>query len=142
MRIWSIHPEYLDARGLVALWRETLLAQNVLLGKTKGYKNHPQLERFKNSINPVGAVASYLRRVADEADKRGYNFNRDKITRKRFQDKIPVTTGQLEYEFQHLLQQLKSRDPGLHALLKTTKPIKTHPIFRVIKGPVEKWEIL
>jgi hypothetical protein len=29
-RIWSLHPKYLDARGLVALWREGLLAQAVL----------------------------------------------------------------------------------------------------------------
>lgn len=37
MRIWSLHPSYLDAKGLVALWRETLLAQKVLLGATVGY---------------------------------------------------------------------------------------------------------
>lgn len=48
MRIWSLHPKYLDTKGLVALWRETLLAQHVLSGKTKRYKNHPQLARFKN----------------------------------------------------------------------------------------------
>ena len=76
MRLWSIHPKYLDAKGLVALWREGLLAQNVLLGNTKGYKNHPQLIRFKNSENPYGAIAEYLRYVVNEADNRGYNFNR------------------------------------------------------------------
>ena len=27
MRIWTLHPEYLDGRGLTALWRETLLAR-------------------------------------------------------------------------------------------------------------------
>ncbi|HEU5178767.1 MAG TPA: pyrimidine dimer DNA glycosylase/endonuclease V, partial [Burkholderiales bacterium] len=32
MRLWSLHPKYLDARGLVALWREALLAQAVLRG--------------------------------------------------------------------------------------------------------------
>ena len=79
MRLWSIHPCYLDAKGLVALWREGLLAQNVLIGNTKGYKNHPQLIRFKNTNNPLGAIACYLRDVVDEADKRGYNFNRNKI---------------------------------------------------------------
>ena len=41
MKLWSIHPKYLDAKGLVALWREALLAQKVLDGKTEGYKNHP-----------------------------------------------------------------------------------------------------
>jgi hypothetical protein len=29
---------------LVAVWREGLLAQAVLQGKTNGYKNHPQLD--------------------------------------------------------------------------------------------------
>ena len=43
MRLWSIHPRYLDSMGLVALWREALLAQAVLRGETKGYKFHPQL---------------------------------------------------------------------------------------------------
>jgi len=38
MRLWTIHPKYLDAKGLVALWRETLLAKHVLEGKTPGYK--------------------------------------------------------------------------------------------------------
>jgi hypothetical protein len=33
MRLWSLHPEYLDANGLVALWREALLAQAFLQGK-------------------------------------------------------------------------------------------------------------
>ena len=36
MRLWSLHPRYLDAKGLVALWREGLLAQAVLKGQTKG----------------------------------------------------------------------------------------------------------
>ncbi len=75
MRIWSLHPKYIDSKGLVALWRETLLAQNVLLGKTKGYKNHPQLERFKEHENPLAAIGSYLLYVQEEASERGYNFN-------------------------------------------------------------------
>ena len=103
MRLWSIHPCYLDAKGFVALWREALLAQKVLLGNTKGYKNHPQLVRFKNIHNPTGAIASYLRCVIDEADKRGYNFDRSKIIKKSTSFKIPVTIGQVEYEFKHLL---------------------------------------
>lgn len=32
MRLWSLHPSYLDAVGLVALWREGLLARKVLQG--------------------------------------------------------------------------------------------------------------
>jgi len=87
MRIWSLHPKYLDAKGLVALWRETILAQKVLEGKTKGYKNHPQLNRFKNTDNPVGAIAVYLKYVAEEADKRGYNFDSNKISNRNYSKK-------------------------------------------------------
>ena len=53
MRLWSIHPKYLDTKGLLAVWREALLAKKVLENKTKGYKNHPQLERFKQQNDPL-----------------------------------------------------------------------------------------
>ena len=142
MRLWSIHPSYLDANGLVALWREGLLAQNVLQAKTKGYKNHPQLTRFKNTENPVGAIASYLICVVDEADNRGYNFDRSKIIDKKIKGKIPVTSGQLEYEFTHLLGKLKKRDPELYNQLNKVKRIKPHPMFNKVSGDVEDWEVI
>lgn len=28
MRLWSLHPKHLDPQGLVALWREVLLARS------------------------------------------------------------------------------------------------------------------
>ena len=140
MRLWSIHPEYLDAKGLVALWREALLAQNVLLGNTKGYKKHPQLDRFKNTGNPVGAIASYLRSIIDEADRRGYNFNRSKIVNKKMNSKIPVTSGQVEYEFKHLLEKLRERDPELYKHLEMIDKVKLNPIFKEVSGTVEEWE--
>ena len=142
MRLWSIHPGYLDARGLVALWREGLLAQKVLQGHTKGYKNHPQLRRFKNTKNPVGAIASYLRCVVNEADNRGYYFDRSKIVNKKSTAKIPVTSGQLEYEFTHLLGKLKKRAPGLYFKLNKleSKNIELHPGFNQVAGDVEDWE--
>ena len=142
MRLWSIHPKYLDAKGLVALWREGLLAQNVLLGNTKGYKNHPQLIRFKNSTNPVGAIAEYLKQVVEEADKRGYNFNRSKITIHKFQDQINVTHGQIEYEFQHLLKKLIVRNQNLYHQFKSLKKINPHPLFKIVTGQIEEWEII
>ena len=140
MRLWSIHPEYLDAKGLVALWREALLAQNVLMGNTKGYKKHPQLKRFKHTSNPVGAIACYLRSIIDEADRRGYNFNRSKIVNKTIKSRMSVTTGQVEYEFKHLLGKLKERDPDLYNQLKTVKKIKVNQIFKKVCGNVEDWE--
>jgi hypothetical protein len=140
MRLWSIHPEYLDAKGLVALWREALLAQNVLLGNTKGYKKHPQLNRFKNTGNPIGAIARYLRSIVDEADRRGYNFNKSKIANKKTKNRIPVTNGQVEYEFKHLLEKLHKRDPDLYNQFKMVNEIKVNPIFIMVSGNVEDWE--
>lgn len=142
MRLWSIHPAYLDAKGLVALWREGLLAQKVLLGDTRGYKHHPQLIRFRNSTNPVGAIASYLRAIVAEAEKRKYHFDGSKIVNKRILRKLPVTRGQVEYEFKHLLSKLHDRDPGLYRQLISVKRIRLHPLFTRVEGTVEPWEII
>lgn len=141
MRIWSIHPCYLDTKGLVALWREGLLAQKVLQGDTVGYTNHPQLTRFKETDNPVGAVADYLRYVAQEADNRGYNFDKSKIVKSICKEKIPVTLGQVEYEFAHLLVKLKQRSPDLYIRLSKIMEIEVHPKFEKISGDVENWEV-
>ena len=114
MRIWSLHPQYLDPQGIVALWRETLLAQAVLRGMTKGYQNHPQLIRFREQASPLCSIASYLQDVHREATQRGYNFDASKIgeiiTAPAL---IGVTTGQVDYEWQHLLAKLKARSPAL-----------------------------
>lgn len=143
MRLWSIDPAYLDSKGLVALWREGLLAQNVLHDKTKGYKNHPQLIRFKNTQFPQVNIADYLHSVVDEADKRGYNFNRDKILNCTGQcSRIEVTKGQIEYEFNHLLNKLKTRDPKKYEALKDTEDIKLHPMFIKVDGDIEEWEVI
>lgn len=140
MRLWSIHPEYLDSKGLVALWREALLAQKVLRGETKGYKNHPQLIRFKRTGNPLGAIAIYLKYVAVEADKRGYKFDKSKILNKSIKSQLLVTEGQARYEFKHLLTKLKTRDFATYQKLKLTEEIKLHPIFKLQDGEVEEWE--
>ncbi len=140
MRIWTLHPKYLDAKGLVALWRETLLAQKVLLGQTKGYRNHPQLQRFRQTRNPVGAVASYLRTVAAEAQRRGYNFDSSKISSKHYQGRITVTCGQVAYEREHLAHKLNVRDPELCNKLNRSAAVELHPLFDLIDGDVEGWE--
>jgi len=142
MRIWSLHPEYLDAKGLVALWRETLLAKHVLEGKTKGYRNHPQLDRFKKLDKPVQAVNQYLAAVLAEARARGYSFDEKKIDPRFSPVKIPVTRGQVKYETEHLLSKLRTRDPEKFRMLKKNKRFRTHPIFRVVPGGVEEWEII
>lgn len=142
MRIWSLHPKYLDSKGLVALWREGLLAQSVLAGKTTGYANHPQLDRFKKTVNPVGAIASYLRFIVIEAEARGYNFDKSKILNKRLQSKIPVTSGQLDFEFQHLLKKLKKRDRDKCCDLNSVTFLETHPLLKEVPGTIESWEIV
>jgi len=140
MRIWSVHPEYLDVKGLVAVWRETLLARHVLLGLTKGYTNHPQLDRFKAAPDPVNSIDYYLSVVYDEALKRGYHFNKMKFNPVSKPKKISVTNGQLQYETKHLLNKLKLRDPAKYKLLQREKQMKPHPLFDVTEGGIEKWE--
>jgi hypothetical protein len=140
MRIWSLHPKYLDTKGLVALWRETLLAKNVLEGKTKGYKNHPQLTRFKNSGNAIAYINQYLKVVYEESLSRGYVFDRNKFEVNNEPTLLTVTSGQINYETDHLRKKLQTRDPErLTIFLKETK-IDTHPLFRIIDGEVEQWE--
>jgi hypothetical protein len=142
MRIWSLHPKYLDTKGLVALWRETLLAKHVLEGKTKGYKNHPQLNRFKEYVHPLHAINFYLSVVHSEAQKRGYQFNKNKIEWNFDQCRISVTKGQVEYEIQHLKNKLLQRDPLKWKEVRAIKKIETHPLFKVVKGNIECWEII
>lgn len=140
MRLWSIHPKYLDAKGLVALWREGLLAQKVLKGETKGYTNHPQLTRFKSTSDPVAAIATYLHAVADEADRRGYRFDRSKLAERSFKEKLTVTTGQVDYERTHLEKKLKQRDSDCYAVMHAAQTLELHPLFEAIEGEVEAWE--
>ena len=142
MRLWSLHPKYLDSKGLVALWREGLLAQKVLAGGTKGYKRHPQLERFKNAKCPLECLGAYLFYVVDEAERRGYRFDRTKILfpRTRKGPVILVTRGQIKFEAQHLLGKLEKRDPSRFRELVDQDVFRPHPIFRPVGGSVESWE--
>ena len=140
MRIWSLHPRYLDSRGLVALWRETLLAQAVLLGKTRGYTHHPQLDRFRRHAHPVEAVATYLAGVEREARMRGYAFDAGKIHPGRTRGRLEVTDGQLQYEWHHLMAKLAVRDPARGEAQQATSQPDAHPLFTVVPGTVEPWE--
>lgn len=140
MRLWSLHPRYLDARGLVALWREALLAKAVLLGQTRGYRQHPQLARFQSHPSPRDAINAYLAGVHAEALVRGYRFDQSKIGVVRAIEPIPVTRGQLEYEWAHLMAKLETRSPAhFHTLRSLTHP-ECHPVFRCGPGGVEPWE--
>lgn len=140
MRLWSIHPSYLDAAGLVALWREGLLARKVLSGQTKGYTRHPQLLRFQEMPNPVRAMDAYLQAVHDESMRRGYRFDRRKIVSCQPVPRLPVPDKQLEYEFRHLLNKLQKRSPRQYLLLNQVRTILPHPLFLIMSGDICSWE--
>lgn len=142
MRIWSLHPKYLDAKGLVALWREALLAKHVLEGRTKGYRNHPQLIRFKNCEKSLHAINHYLSVVHEEAGKRNYQFDSVKIDWSFDPAKINVTRGQVDYETRHLKSKLQLRDPVKFNELTFLTSCEVHPVFTLIEGEIENWEIL
>ena len=142
MRLWSIHPRYLDSKGLLAVWREGLLAQKVLSGKTKGYRNHPQLERFKKFPYPLAAIRAYLFGIYQEAKLRGYAFDRFRInlSGNALVKRIAVTKGQVVFEFEHLLAKLKIRDFDRYRKFRKLKRIIVHPLFRKVSGSLEDWE--
>ncbi len=140
MRLWTLHPKYLDPQGLVALWREALLAQAVLQGETKGYRHHPQLERYRQHPDPLRAIAAYLRSVADEARQRGYAFDQSKIRCVAADGTIAATCGQLLHEWHHLLGKLRGRSPQWHAKACAVAMPDPHPFFDIVAGGVEPWE--
>lgn len=143
MRIWSLHPKYLDRQGLTACWRETLLAQAVLAGRTRGYRSHPQLERFRKHPDPIGAVGWYLHGIADEAEARGYRFDRARVNSSPSPvPSIAVTTGQLDMEWWWLRSKLAVRSPALFDQWADTARPEPHRSFELIEGPVASWERL
>jgi hypothetical protein len=139
MRLWSLHPRQLDGKGLVAVWREGLLALAVVRGRTRGYRHHPQLLRFTKQRQPAGVLATYLLAVSAEAEARGYAFDRAKLGPARSRAHLTVTRGQLEHEWRHLLRKLHRRDRQRWARQRTASP-QAHPLFEVVPGPVEAWE--
>lgn len=142
MRLWSLHPQYLDAKGLVALWREALLAQAVLAGQTRGYKHHPQLARFWRSSAPRHVIASYLREVQTEALRRGYNFDASKIAPGVVAQPLTVSRGQLDFEWSHLQAKLAARAPDWGAQFSDLRRPRPHPLFRVVTGGIAGWEVI
>jgi len=134
LRLWTVHPKYLDVKGLVALWRESLLAQKVLMGKTKGWRDHPQLDRFKRHPNPVSAIGFYLHCIYEEGKRRGYKFQKEKIYRDSINvPVIKVSRERVLLEFEQLKQKLKTRDRVRYEKLLKVKEIELHPVFHYIQ---------
>lgn len=145
MRLWSLHPSTLDRQGLIACWREALLAQAVLLERTKGYTRHPQLERFRHHTQPAVAIADYLNVMHQESLRRGYRFDSQRIATDPHSEipetqKIPVTRGQIEYEWAHLQAKLAVRSPHLHSPDLPSESPPVHPLFTPVSGEVAEWE--
>lgn len=140
MRLWSLHPKYLDPKGLVALWREALLAKAVLHGETRGYTRHPQLERFREHSHPTSAINAYLAAVHVEATQRGYSFDPSKIGPVEVVQPIVVSSGQMALEWQHLQNKLAVRTPTVLAQWERVQIPTCHPLFHIEPGPVASWE--
>jgi hypothetical protein len=140
MRLWTIHPKYLDSQGLVALWREALLARAVLRGQTLGYRHHPQLQRFRAHALPRYAINAYLAAIHSEATARGYAFDKRKIGPLRSVHSIPVTTGQISYEWRHFLGKLSTRNRVFRQRWHTVRVPLCHPLFTPVPGTTEPWE--
>jgi len=141
MRLWTVHPRHLDSPGLVALWREALLAQAVLLGRTRGYTRHPQLHRFQCATNPSACIAGYLRAILDEASARGFSFDSTRIvTSGSVVEPIAETEGQLAFEWEHLGRKLQRRSPAWYRDRVAGVQPTPHPLFRIVAGEVRDWE--
>ena len=146
MRLWTLHPQYLDRQGLLAVWREGLLAKSVLehwtadSEKPVAYRNHPQLDRFKATDDPIAAISFYLGEILTESQRRNYHFDGGKIDVHDVKITVPVTTGQVEYERKHLLTKLLKRDPQAAERLQSTAELRLHPMFFARPGEIEIWE--
>jgi hypothetical protein len=145
MRLWSLHPCYLDWKGLGALWREGLLAQAVMLGRTRGWRSHTQLDRFRGHGEPVAAIGFYLLKIHEEASSRGYRYDKSKIVDPvEGVSRIEITDGQLLQEKRILMERLARRASRKYDELKDrerSEDVPTpHPLFTVVEGDVEPWE--
>jgi hypothetical protein len=136
----DLAPQVSRPQGLVAQWRESLLAQAVLRGNTRGYRHHPQLARFQAQPAPVWSLNAYLAAIHAEATTRGYAFDRSKLGPRRAVQLIAVNDGQLTHEWHHLLHKLSVRSPELYSRWHDLAMPDCHPLFEVRPGPIEEWE--
>lgn len=135
-----MHPRYFDRQALTACWREGLLAQAVITEPGRGYSHHPQLLRFQQTDDPRAAIGDYLGAIVDEADARGYRFDRGKIRTIGAEARLTVNDAQLAYEWTHLLTKLQLRSPDVWERWRSIPSPDPHPSFIVIDGPIAEWE--
>ena len=140
MRLWTLHPRYLDAQGIVALWREALLARAVLRGRTRGYTRHPQLDRFRGHPSPRSAINAFLAEVHRDSLRRGYSFDASKLGPVRGECRMEATSGQLEHEWAHLRRKLRARSREDYERIRRIDSPAPNPLFRIVPGPLAPWE--
>jgi hypothetical protein len=69
VRIWDVHPGYLDRLGLLAEHREAHALLSVIRAGKRGYSRHPETLRWVSHVPALGARHDQL---AAELDLRGY----------------------------------------------------------------------
>lgn len=129
MRMWSFHPKYLDPKGFVAEWRETLLARNVLKGLTKGWVKHPQLNRFRKAKDRIGFINRYLYVIYEDSIRRNYNFDKSKLCYDFSNEVVEISKEDLINEWNVYLNKIKKRSNKLYITMKYIKIPELHPCF-------------
>jgi hypothetical protein len=139
MCLWSLHPEYQDPRGLVALWREALWCRR--FSEVKGaVMSPPSIGSFSGFGVARRPLPRYLYVVYAEAERRGYHFDVQRIPSEGHVDCVEVTHGQLAYEREYLKQSC-NRSPSWLTSIESASIPKPHPLFCIVSGTVAEWEV-
>lgn len=138
MRLWTLHPKYLDSEGLMAVWRDALRARRLLKEETDGDSDHPQLTRFRETDHPADAIECYLQTVFEEARERDVSFDASKLHTPVRNVRIEETEDRLLYEWHRLLDKLRERQPPLFRKIKDLERPDAHPMFTIIEDDVHE----
>jgi hypothetical protein len=139
MRIWTVHPRYLDVKGFVALWRETLLGMETLKKHVKcqhyiPWYKHPQLAPFKAQSDPILYISNYLYLVLEESRRRNYNFDGSKLDAIPYCENLPLIKASREvlvHEWLVCLGRYRVRSPKWFEEVKDISPLEVdpHPLY-------------
>lgn len=130
MSLWSVHPRYLDNKGLISAWNRGLQLQKQLSTEPARNTGNSQLIMFSRQEKPLHAIGSYLSFIASEGCRRGYKFTHEKILYPNFDEELlPIDSEQLRSENQMLQNRLKTRDKNRYQQLSSQSWPETHPLF-------------
>lgn len=153
MRLWTIHPKYLDGKRLTSQWKEGIqmmhiwkeIGENPEPAKRLGYVSHPQVRRLSNLLVADSGLISlllhqHLTAVHEESVQRSYSFNKklidDLAPDCKNAPKVYVTMGQVAYEF--ALMATKNNEWSQKVAIDPY--MLCNPIFQVVSGSIESWE--